>query len=116
MKELQETYPEMIKSLPEIDIALDGVRGWLMQDGTISAVFFELEPIGKIPDHSHCAQWGMVLEGKMKFTIDGETKIYTRGDRYYIPEGIIHSAEFITKCYVIDFFADPNRYKKKKEN
>ena len=55
----------------------------------------------------------MVLAGKMKLTIDGETKTYTNGDRYLIPEGIVHSAEFITKCYVIDFFADPNRYKKK---
>lgn len=109
----QNPYPEMIKNLSEIEIALDGVRGWLMQDDTISAVFFELEPIGKVPDHTHCAQWGMVLEGKMRLTIDGETKVYTKGDRYFIPEGIVHSAEFITKCYVIDFFADPNRYKKK---
>jgi len=113
MKELQNPYPEMIKNLPEIEINLEGVRGWLMQDVSISAVFFELDPIGKVPDHSHCAQWGMVLEGKMKLTIDGETKIYTKGDRYFIPEGIIHSAEFITKCFVIDFFADPNRYKRK---
>jgi len=111
---MENPYPEMIKNLPEIDIALDGVRGWLMRDVTISAVFFELEPIGKIPDHSHCAQWGMVLEGEMKLTINNETKIYRNGDRYLIPEGVIHSAEFLTKCYVIDFFADPNRYKKKK--
>ena len=114
MEKMKNPYPEMIKNLPEIEIALDGVRGWLMQDDAISAVFFELEPIGKIPDHSHCTQWGMVLEGKMKLTIDGKTKTYTNGDRYLIPEGIIHSAEFITQCYVIDFFADPNRYKKKK--
>ena len=111
---MENPYPEMIKNLPEIDIALDGVRGWLMRDDKISVVFFELEPIGKIPDHSHCAQWGMVLEGEMKLTINNETKIYRNGDRYLIPEGVIHSAEFLTKCYVIDFFADPNRYKKKK--
>ncbi len=113
MEEIKNPYPEMILNLPEIDISLNGVRGWLLQNDSMSAVFFELEPIGKIPDHSHCAQWGMVLEGKMKLTIDGETKLYSRGDRYFVPEGVVHSAEFLTKCYVIDFFADPDRYDKK---
>jgi len=113
MEEIKNPYPEMIMNMPEIEIPIDGIRGWLLKNDTISAVFFELEPIGKIPDHSHCDQWGMVLEGKMRFTIDGETKVYTRGDRYFIPEGIVHSAEFITKCYVLDFFADPNRYNEK---
>lgn len=113
MEEIKNPYPEMILNLPEIDISLNGVRGWLLQNDLMSAVFFELEPIGKIPDHSHCAQWGMVLEGKMKLTIDGVSKLYSRGDRYFVPEGVVHSAEFLTKCYVIDFFADPDRYEKK---
>jgi quercetin dioxygenase-like cupin family protein len=110
MESITNPYPDMILDLPEIDTSLQGIRGWLLNNNTMSAVFFELEPIGKIPDHSHCAQWGMVLEGKMNLTINGETRLYTRGDRYYIPEGIIHSAEFLTRCYVIDYFADPNRY------
>ena len=93
MIEIKNPYPEMIKNLPEIEIALDGVRGWLMQDESMSAVFFELEPIGKIPDHSHCAQWGMMLEGKMKLTIDGVTKIYTLFILVVIffPKGVIGS-------------------------
>jgi quercetin dioxygenase-like cupin family protein len=115
MEETKFPYPEMITNLPEIDIPIDGIRGWLLRNDTISAVFFELDPIGKIPDHDHCAQWGMVIEGKMRFTIGGETKIYTRGDRYFIPEGVVHSAEFLTKCYVIDYFDDPNRYQEKKK-
>lgn len=113
MKSIKNPYPEMITNLPQADIPFEGVKGWIMQDENISAVFFELNPIGKVPDHSHCAQWGMVLEGKMKLTINGEISTYTKGDRYFIPEGIVHSAEFLTKCYVIDFFADPDRYKKK---
>jgi len=46
----------------------------------------------------------------MKLTIGNDTKIYQKGDWYYIPEGIVHSAEFLTKVFVIDVFDDPNRY------
>jgi len=113
VNKIKNPYPEMILGLPQADIPFEGVKGWIMQDEKVSALFFELDPIGKVPDHSHCAQWGMVLEGKMNLTIDGKTSTYMKGDRYFIPEGIIHSAEFLTKCYVIDFFADPDRYKKK---
>ena len=113
MEEIKNPYPEMIMNMPEIEIPIDGIRGWLLKNDTVSAVFFELEPIGKIPDHSHCDQWGMVLEGKMRFTIEWETMFNTRGDLDFITEVIVHSAEFITKCYVLDFFADPNRYSEK---
>jgi len=115
MKEFNElSYPGMIKKLPEIDIPIDGIRGWLLQGDDTQAVFFDIDPVGKMPDHSHCAQWGIMLDGKMKLTIDGKTKIYEKGDRYYIPEDVTHSAEFLTKVYVIDFFDDPNRYSIKK--
>ncbi|MCP4550075.1 MAG: cupin domain-containing protein [bacterium] len=103
-------YPDMIRNLPEIEIPIDGIRGWLLQDGTIQAVFFDLQPIGEIPPHSHCDQWGLVLDGTMKLTIDGEEKTYTRGDRYFIPEGVVHSAIFLTRVFVIDYFNASDRY------
>jgi quercetin dioxygenase-like cupin family protein len=103
-------YPDMIRGLPEIDIAVDGVRGWLLQSENNQAVFFDLQPVGAIPPHCHCAQWGFVLDGKMSLTIGEKTKIYQKGDWYYIPEGVVHSATFLTRVYVIDVFADPERY------
>jgi len=71
MKTEMEFYPEMIRDLPEIDIPVDGVRGWLVQSEKRQVVLFEIEPIGKIPDHSHGDQWGIMLDGKMKLTIAG---------------------------------------------
>ena len=103
-------YPQMIRNLPEIDIPIEGIRGWLIQSKDKQIVFFDIEPVGKMPEHSHCAQWGIMLDGKMKLTIDNDTRIYQKGDWYYIPAGVLHSAEFLTKVYVIDVFDDPNRY------
>jgi len=115
MKEISDFYPEMINQLPEIDVNIKGVKGWLVQSPHCQVVLFEIEPIGKIPDHSHGAQWGIMLDGKMKLTIAGETRLYEKGDRYFIPSGTVHSAEFLTTVRVIDFFEDKDRYNVKEK-
>ncbi len=107
-------YPEMIRNLPEIDIPLEGVRGWLLQSDKKQVVFFDIQPVGVVPPHSHCNQWGLVLEGEMSLTIGDEKRTYRKGDWYYIPEGVVHSAEFPTRVNVIDVFDAPDRYRAKK--
>jgi quercetin dioxygenase-like cupin family protein len=107
-------YPDMIRNLPEVDIPFDGIRAWLLQSENQQAVFFDIQPIGEVPPHSHCAQWGVMLDGEMELTIDGEGKTYRKGDTYYIPEGVVHSARFSTRVNVIDFFAAPDRWAVKK--
>jgi len=47
----------------------------------------------------------------MTLTIGDETKTYKKGDYYYIPSGVIHSATFKKRTRVMDFFADEERYK-----
>jgi quercetin dioxygenase-like cupin family protein len=106
-------FPDMIRSLPEIDIQAEGVRGWLLAGGDKQVVFFDIQPIGEIPPHSHCAQWGFVLQGEMKLTIDGVTKTYRKGDWYFIPEGAVHSATPLSRVNAIDVFDAPDRYKTK---
>ncbi len=114
MKEWEGTpYPEMLRALPEIEIPQEGIRGWLLQGQKRQVAFFDIKPVGEMPAHSHCAQWGVVIEGKMSLTIGGESKVYSKGDWYYIPEGVEHSATFLTRVNVIDIFDDPDRYKVK---
>ena len=103
----------MITHLPEADIGFKGIKGWLLQGKDHQIVFFDIEPIGEVSEHSHGAQWGIVIDGEMDLTIGEITKTYKNGDSYVIPEGVLHSAVFKKRSLVLDFFADKDRYKTK---
>jgi len=77
-------------------------------------VFFEIESSAEVPEHSHNAQWGIVVEGEMELAIEGKAKVYRKGDEYFIPPKAKHSAKFLTECRIIDFFADKIRFKPKR--
>lgn len=106
-----EAYPDMIRDLPEIDVSLPGIRGRLIQGERTQVVFFDIEAGAQVPPHSHCAQWGLMIEGEMSLTIGGTAEVYRKGDRYFIPAGVVHAAEFRTRVFVMDVFDDLARYK-----
>jgi quercetin dioxygenase-like cupin family protein len=108
-----EFFPAEINDLPEIEVAFPGVRGRLLQGPGQQLVFFDIDPIGEVTPHSHGAQWGVVLDGEIELTIGDDTRIYHKGDTYFIPSGVVHSARFRSRARVIDFFAEPSRYKAK---
>ena len=110
---MSQEYPDMIQVLPEIDVPLEGVRGRLLQSADRQVVFFDIEPIGQVPIHTHGDQWGVVIEGEMDLTIGGQTRTYGPGDTYFIPAGVEHGATFRTRVRVIDVFADRDRYSPK---
>ena len=52
----------------------------------------DLEPHSIVAEHSHPhEQVGMVVQGKLVFTIGGETKTLGAGEMYRIPGGVKHS-------------------------
>ncbi|MFC2098525.1 cupin domain-containing protein [Bacteroidota bacterium] len=112
---MHDFYPDNITNLPEADIPFEGVRGWLSQAKDHQIVFFEIEAIGAVAEHKHGAQWGTVFEGEMELSIGGIIKTYKKGDSYFVPDGVLHSAVFKKKTYVMDFFADRERYKPKSQ-
>jgi quercetin dioxygenase-like cupin family protein len=107
-------YPKMISSLPPADIPFQGVKGWILQGPAQQLVFLEIDPIGEVTEHTHSAQFGMVLEGELSLTMGGETKRYGKGDTYFIPAQMPHSAVFHSKVHVVDLFDEPARYKNKR--
>ena len=84
-----------------------------MQGESQQIVFMNIAPIGEVTEHKHSAQFGVVLEGEMSLTIGGNTKLYRKGDTYFIPEGVTHSAVFNSQVKVMDLFDEKERYKTK---
>jgi quercetin dioxygenase-like cupin family protein len=54
------------------------------------------------------------VEGEVKMVMGGKSKVYRKGDWYFIPEGVVHSGISLTKLNEIDIFDDPERYRIKK--
>ncbi len=110
---MSEVFPEPIRNLPEADIPIEGIKAYLSQSYTHQIIFMEFEKDVELPEHSHAAQIGIVLEGQIDLTIDGKKKTYTKGDRYYIPEGVLHSGKIYAGYADITFFDEPDRYSMK---
>jgi len=90
---MTETFPKPIRDLPEADIPLEGVKAYLSQSDTHQIIFMEFEKDVDLPEHSHAAQIGIVLEGRIDLTIAGKTKTFTKGDQYFIKEDTPHSGK-----------------------
>ena len=106
-------FPAMIENLPDVDLPVEGVKGKLLQAGDKQVVFFDIQPVGAIPSHSHGAQWGIIVEGEVELTIGGTPHVLKAGDTYYIPQGVVHSAKCDVPFKAIDFFDEPSRYQPK---
>lgn len=103
-------FPAPIQTLPEADIPLQGIKAYLSQSSTHQIIFMEFENSVDLPEHSHAAQVGFVLEGQIELTIDGKKNTYGKGDRYYIPAGVPHSGKIHAGYADITFFDEPDRY------
>jgi len=106
----RKPFPEFIRSLPMVDSPFASLRGWMLGTEQALAMFFEIPDGVEVPEHAHGAQWGVVLEGSVEFTIGGETRTYRRGDTYYVPAWLAHRAVIHPGFVGIDVFADADRY------
>ena len=110
---MKNIFPEPILKLPVADIPLEGCTAYLVQGKAQQILFMTFTKDVKLPEHSHQAQWGIVLSGKIELTINDTTKTFSQGDTYYIPAGTKHSATIFAGYADITYFAEKQRYRAK---
>jgi len=108
---MSSVFPSSILDLPEADVPLKGARAHLSQGSDHQVVFMEFEADAVVPPHSHGAQWGVVVAGSIELVIGGRRHAFARGDSYFIPEGVEHSARVSEGYAEVAFFADRDRYR-----
>ena len=58
MNKKTKIFPDIISSLPEADIPLDGIKAYLSQGSNHQIIFMQFEKDVILPEHSHQSQWG----------------------------------------------------------
>lgn len=107
---MDHVFPGPIRDLPQADIPLDGAIAYLSQAGSHQILFMEFQKDVILPEHSHAAQTGIVVQGKIELVIGGEKKCFSKGDLYYIPAGVKHSGKIFAGYADVTFFDELNRY------
>ena len=110
---MTNTFPKPILDLPEAKMPFPGCQGYLFQGETQQIVFLKFHEDTELPVHTHADQWEIVLEGSVEFTVNGEKRVYTKGESFYVEGGVPHSASIKAGYLAIGFFNQPDRYKPK---
>lgn len=110
---MSRVFPDPITDLPEASIPIEGVTAFLSQAAGHQILFMEFDKDVELPEHAHSDQVGIVLEGKIELTIGGTKKLFEKGDRYFIPEGVVHSGKIFAGYADVTFFNEPDRYMEK---
>ena len=92
---------------------MSGLNAYLFQAENHQILFMEFAKDAEVPEHSHEAQWGVVVAGKIDLTIDGVERTYSKGDSVFIPKGVKHSAKIHAGYADVSFFNQKDRYKTK---
>ncbi len=109
----EEYFPNIITNLPEADIPIKGVHAYLLQSENQQILFMSFENDVEITEHSHEAQWGVVLDKEIELLIGDKKYIFKKGDTYFIPKCVKHSAKIKQGYKDITLFDQKDRYKVK---
>lgn len=103
-------FPDFIEALAEVDVPIEGVRGWMVQGSAQQVVFLQFDRTVEVPEHSHSEQWEFPLAGRAELRIHGETFEYGAGENFYIPAGVPHAATVHSGYRAMIVFNEPARY------
>ncbi len=109
----EDFFPDIITNLQEANIPVEGVRAYLLQGINEQILFMTFNNDVEVPEHTHEAQWGVVLDGEIELTIEGKKYIVKKGNTYFIPKGVKHSAKIKKGYKDITLFNQKDRYEVK---
>ncbi len=103
-------FPNIITGLPAAELPIAGVSSHLFQGEHQQFIFMTFDQDVTVPEHSHQAQWGVVLDGRIELTIGGECRVLGKGDTYFIPKDVPHGARIEKGYKDLTFFNQKDRY------
>ena len=109
-----QDFPDFIQNLPEVELPIPGVRGWLIQSVNQQVIFVSFHETVEFPEHTHEEQWEIPLTGKVILHTGGTSTEYQPGDKFYIPAHVPHAATVFSGYMAIIIFNSPDRYKLKR--
>ena len=98
-----------LKEIHELPL-VNGITIKAIYGSNVSVSFLEFPAYSKIPPHAHPnEQIGIVEEGALLYTINGESKLCPAGTAFVIPPNAVHSATVVSDKPVrlIDVFTPP---------
>ena len=100
---MENIFPDIIQKLPKVDFGFDGliVHAEETKTGIIYFVFATKDV--DFPEHAHGEQWTTVVNGSCKFTANGQSTIYTKGDTYTIPKDLKHQITLFAGYAEVDY-------------
>lgn len=101
-------FHDIIGKVPTRDYGIEGLTVHVDHTSTGTVYFVSSEKEVPFPEHSHAAQWTVVISGKCFFTANGETKTFEQGDTYFIPAGLKHQITLCPGYSEVDYVDDPN--------
>lgn len=97
-----------ISDLPSFS-PVDGITMQALIGDRMMANWVWLDPDTVMPEHDHPnEQIGVVLQGALELTMDGEVRNVTPGMTYIVPGGVRHKGVAGPEgCLVLDIFSPP---------
>lgn len=95
-------FPKLIRSLPKFEGPFDAFK--LAAENC--DVLFASYPAGTtIPPHRHETEnVGLITQGELILTLDGNETHYGPGQWYHVPANVIHAAQFEKETSEIEFW------------
>ncbi|MDD5766063.1 MAG: cupin domain-containing protein [Candidatus Marinimicrobia bacterium] len=106
-------FPNIITNLPHADIPIEGLSSYLIQCPDRQLIFMSFGKDAEVGEHRHAGQWAAVLDGQIELTVNDRKQVYTKGDTYFIPANVPHSARITAGYKDMTLFDQKDRYREK---